>query len=100
VALVRTDVPLKHRFLQEPHGVISQKVAFFTVTAVKTLNLSFSNLFGIFCIIAFQASLAFVRDGEHSKQELLAKELIKSWNRNIPSAFDSLLRWDIRSMYR
>jgi hypothetical protein len=26
------------RFLQEPHGVISQKTAFFIVTAVKTSN--------------------------------------------------------------
>jgi hypothetical protein len=33
-------VPPKHRFLQEPHGVTSQKTAFFTVTAVKTSNLT------------------------------------------------------------
>jgi hypothetical protein len=51
-------------------------------------------------LTVFQACLAFVTGGEHSKQELLAKELVKSWNRNIPSAFDSLLRWDIRAMYR
>jgi hypothetical protein len=29
LTLVRTDVPRKHRFLQEPHGVISQKMVFF-----------------------------------------------------------------------
>jgi hypothetical protein len=32
----RHYIPLKRRFLQEPHGVISQKMAFFIVTAVKT----------------------------------------------------------------
>jgi hypothetical protein len=30
----------KRRFLQEPHGVASQKMAFFIVTAVKTSNLT------------------------------------------------------------
>jgi hypothetical protein len=30
----------KRRFLQEPHGVISQKTPFFIVTAVKTSNLT------------------------------------------------------------
>jgi hypothetical protein len=28
------------RFLQEPHGIISQKMAFFIVTAMKTSNLT------------------------------------------------------------
>jgi hypothetical protein len=28
------------RFFQEPHGVTSQKIAFFIVTAVKTSNLT------------------------------------------------------------
>jgi hypothetical protein len=36
VALVGTDVPSKRRFLQEPHGVTTQKTEFFIVTAVKT----------------------------------------------------------------
>jgi hypothetical protein len=65
VALVRTDVSEKlsasfirvtrigelgttlavtsnrmRRFLHEPHGVTSQKTPFFTVTAVKTSNLT------------------------------------------------------------
>jgi hypothetical protein len=32
--------PPKRRFLQEPHGVTSQKTEFFIVTAVKTSNLT------------------------------------------------------------
>jgi hypothetical protein len=54
VALVRTDfseelsasfirvtrIDPKRRFLQEPHGVTSQKTPFFIVTAVKTSNLT------------------------------------------------------------
>jgi hypothetical protein len=31
VALVRTDIPPKHRFLQEPQGIISKKTAFFII---------------------------------------------------------------------
>jgi hypothetical protein len=33
-------VCLKHQFLQEPHRVTSQKITFFTITAVKTSNLT------------------------------------------------------------
>jgi hypothetical protein len=49
VALVRTDVSeelgasyiwVKRRFLQAPHGVTTQKIPFFIVTAVKTSNLT------------------------------------------------------------
>jgi hypothetical protein len=54
VALVKTDVSEElsasiirvarigelDRFLQEPHGVTSQKTPFFIVTAVKTSNLT------------------------------------------------------------
>jgi hypothetical protein len=36
----RRQVPPKRRFLQEPHGVTSQKTPFFIVTAVKTSNLT------------------------------------------------------------
>jgi hypothetical protein len=32
-------VPSKRRFLQEPHGVTSQKIPFFKVIAVETSNL-------------------------------------------------------------
>jgi hypothetical protein len=35
----RCYIPPKRRFLQEPHGITSQKTAFFIVTAVKTSNL-------------------------------------------------------------
>jgi hypothetical protein len=45
VALVRTDVPQKRRFFQEPHGVTSQKTSFFIVTAVKTSNFIYTNNF-------------------------------------------------------
>jgi hypothetical protein len=34
------QVPPKRRFLQEPHGVTTQKTPFFIVTAVKTSNLT------------------------------------------------------------
>jgi hypothetical protein len=37
-------VPPKRRFLQEPHGVITQKTPFFIVTAVKTSNLKSTSL--------------------------------------------------------
>jgi hypothetical protein len=33
-----SPIPLKCRFLQEPHGVTSQKTVIFIVTAVKTPN--------------------------------------------------------------
>jgi hypothetical protein len=36
----RSYIPAKHRFLQEPHVVTSQKTAYFIVTAVKTSNLT------------------------------------------------------------
>jgi hypothetical protein len=35
----RRQVPPKRRFLQEPHGITTQKTPFFIVTAVKTSNL-------------------------------------------------------------
>jgi hypothetical protein len=34
-------IPPKRRFLQEPHGVTSQKMAFLIVTAMKISNLTF-----------------------------------------------------------
>jgi hypothetical protein len=45
VAIVRTDVSEEPRFLQEPHGVTTQKTPFFLVTAVKTSNLTKTNTF-------------------------------------------------------
>jgi hypothetical protein len=44
VACVRTEVSEERGFLQEPHGVTSQKTAFFIVIAVKTSNLTFTNV--------------------------------------------------------
>jgi hypothetical protein len=39
-SLRRRRVRPKRRFLQQPHGVTSQKTAFFVVTVVKTSNLT------------------------------------------------------------
>jgi hypothetical protein len=44
---LETAVPPKHRFLQEPHGITSQKTPFFIVTAVKTSNLTSKGLLHI-----------------------------------------------------
>jgi hypothetical protein len=41
VALVRTNIPSKCWFLQEPHGITSQKTAFFIFTAVKASNFAY-----------------------------------------------------------
>jgi hypothetical protein len=38
--VVLWDIKTKRRFLQEPHGVTTQKTPFFIVTAVKTSNLT------------------------------------------------------------
>jgi hypothetical protein len=40
MALARTDILEEIRFLQEPHGVTSQKMSFIIVNAVKTSNLT------------------------------------------------------------
>jgi hypothetical protein len=40
VDLVWTDFPPKRRLKQDLHGVTSQKMAFFIVTAVKTSNIT------------------------------------------------------------
>jgi hypothetical protein len=40
MALAKTDVSEESQSLQEPHGITSQKKAFFIVTAVKTTNLT------------------------------------------------------------
>jgi hypothetical protein len=45
VALVGTYISEEHRFLQEPHGIISKKTVFFIVTAVKTSNFTCDILF-------------------------------------------------------
>jgi hypothetical protein len=38
--MMEVMVSLKHKFLQEPHGVTSHKTAFFIVTAMRTSNLT------------------------------------------------------------
>jgi hypothetical protein len=44
----RQYVPPKRRFLQEPHGVTSQKTPFFIITAVKTSHLTKPHMFSVF----------------------------------------------------
>jgi hypothetical protein len=56
-------VPPKRRFLQEPHGVTSQKTPFFIVTAVKTSNLTLS---AKCCVCAIQANSFFILLGRLS----------------------------------
>jgi hypothetical protein len=43
---MRRQVPPKRRFLQEPHGVTTQKTPFFIVTVVKTSNLTTIKVLG------------------------------------------------------
>jgi hypothetical protein len=43
----RSYIPQKCRFLQEPHGVTSQKIAFFIVYNVRTSNLTMFFMLGI-----------------------------------------------------
>jgi hypothetical protein len=38
--MMEENVPPKHRFLQEPHGITSYKTAFVIVTAVETSNVT------------------------------------------------------------
>jgi hypothetical protein len=47
VALVRTDVSEELRFLQEPHGVTSQQVAFFVKVKVKSKTISVTGCGGL-----------------------------------------------------
>jgi hypothetical protein len=42
VAVVNTDVSEKHRFLQEPQPVKSQKMSFFIVIDVKPSNVTWT----------------------------------------------------------
>lgn len=52
------------------------------------------------CIIVLQACLAFATLDEHSKRKSSADKLVKRWRKSLPGAFDPLLHWDIRTMYR
>jgi hypothetical protein len=51
-ALVRTVVSEEILFLQEPHGVTSQKTSFFIVTAVKNSNHAGERVFARSCLNA------------------------------------------------
>jgi hypothetical protein len=44
VALIRTDVTPKLRFLQEPHGVIPQKMVFCIFVLLEFSSVMFYNL--------------------------------------------------------
>jgi hypothetical protein len=46
--MMEANVPMKCLFLQEPHGVSSQKTAFFIFTAVKISNLTIYSL--VLCV--------------------------------------------------
>jgi hypothetical protein len=53
----RHYLPLKHRFLEEPHGICSQKTAFFTVTTIKPKILHTCFLFSIYISLEHGAEL-------------------------------------------
>jgi hypothetical protein len=53
----RQCFPPKRRFTQDVHGAISQKMAFFIVTAVKTSNPTYSSSLGRLFIDIFDDTL-------------------------------------------
>jgi hypothetical protein len=57
----------KRRFLQEPHGVTSQKTPFFIVTAVKTSNLTLSVIVTVVSSYNRLCSLVFTVHGYRSR---------------------------------
>jgi hypothetical protein len=77
VALVRTDVPPKHQFLQEPHSVICRKMAFFIVTTMKTWNITRNN---------------FIRQRPGARQRLQNKQIYKNNYRAMASK-TSIFLW-------
>jgi hypothetical protein len=54
----RRNVPPKRRFIQDLHGATSQKTTFFTVTAVKTSNLTKEFIFGFGVLTAVTVDIA------------------------------------------
>jgi hypothetical protein len=40
IFITENSDPMHHLFLQEPHGITPQKMAFFIVTTMKTSNLT------------------------------------------------------------
>jgi hypothetical protein len=69
----RLQVPPKRRFLQEPHGITTQKTPFFIVTAVKTSNLTgflhcfldFDAEFNAHCLHFYQLNMKYDRSTSH-----------------------------------
>jgi hypothetical protein len=60
-------------FLQEPHGVTTQKTPFFIVTAVKTSNLTSEYHgfeFGVHCFLGFDAMMSDRRSPAFQKNML------------------------------
>jgi hypothetical protein len=79
VALVRTDVSeelcasfIRGRFLQEPHGVTSQKTPFCIVTSVKTSSHTFQAHFRqMDQYKPSEIKQQFFADGENRSQDIL-----------------------------
>jgi hypothetical protein len=63
---MRGQVPPKRRFLQEPHGVTTQKTPFFIITAVKTSNLKLLTVFR-----------EFVSCGKTKSTKVVFKDVVK-----------------------
>jgi hypothetical protein len=64
----RRWVPPKRRFIQEPHGVASQKTPSFIVTAVKTSNLTMICCFGNWTLVHLQADFNFLQTLDHTRK--------------------------------
>jgi hypothetical protein len=52
--MMEVIVPPKHRFILEPHGITSQKKAFFIVTAAETSKFTFENDFNKLLDVRFE----------------------------------------------
>jgi hypothetical protein len=61
----RLYVPSKHRFLQEPRGLTSQKTGFLIVTAVETSNLSFYSLLTLWGPLVSQLTCMILGRSSH-----------------------------------
>jgi hypothetical protein len=82
----RRQVPPKRRFLQDPHGVTSQKTPFFIVTAVNTSNLTSSAR----CLYwIFQFSFRSVNYALNPNRETVSAQ----WTVNILKWLGALFYW-------
>jgi hypothetical protein len=80
----RRQVPPKRRFLQELHGVTSQKTQFFIVTAVKTSNLTY--------IFMINSAINYFKSTKNLDVLLFVfylNQFLGDWKQNSVSAF----RW-------